>query len=102
MVERSRSEGEIAQSEEVGGAMLRLRKFMFDRVYLGAEARAEQERARLALRTLFDHYLEHLDEVPATDPEAGPVQRVTDYLAGMTDRFCLATYERLVGANRLA
>jgi dGTPase len=102
MVERSRSEGEIAQSEEVGGAMLRLRKFMFDRVYLGAEARAEQERARLALRTLFDHYLEHLDEVPATDPEAGRVQRVTDYLAGMTDRFCLATYERLVGANRLA
>jgi dGTPase len=102
MVERSRAEGEIAQSEEVGGAMLRLRKFMFDRVYLGAEARAEQERARLALRALFDHYLEHLDEVPATDPEAGPVQRVTDYLAGMTDRFCLATYERLVGANRLA
>ncbi len=36
MVERSRVEGDIAQSEEVGGAMLRLRKFMFDRVYLGA------------------------------------------------------------------
>jgi len=26
---------------------------------------------------------------------------VTDYLAGMTDRFCLSTYERLAGANRL-
>jgi dGTP triphosphohydrolase len=24
---------------------------------------------------------------------------VTDYLAGMTDRFCLSTYERLVGAK---
>ena len=35
------------------------------------------------------------DEVPATDPDAGPVQRVTDYLAGMTDRFCLSTYEAL-------
>jgi dGTPase len=101
MVERSRLEGDIAQSEEVGGAMLRLRKFMFDRVYLGTEARAEQERARVALRTLFDHYLGHLDEVPATDPEAEPVQRVVDYLAGMTDRFCLATYERLTGVNRL-
>ena len=101
MVERSRAEGDIAQSEEVGGAMLRLRKFMFERVYLGEEARAEQERARLALRTLFEHYLDHLDEVPATDPAAGPVQRVTDYLAGMTDRFCLSTYGRLVGANSL-
>ena len=28
-------QGDIAQSEEVGGAMLRLRKFMFERVYLG-------------------------------------------------------------------
>src|SRR4051795_4077676 len=95
MVERSRAAGDIEQSEEVGGAMLRLRKFMFERVYLGEEARAEQERARVALRTLFDHYLANLDEVPATDPEADPVQRVTDYLAGMTDRFCLSTYERL-------
>ena len=93
MVERSRAEGDIAQSDEVGGAMLRLRKFMFERVYLGEEARAEQEKARLALRTLFDHYLANLDEVPATDPEAGPVQRVTDYIAGMTDRFCLSTYD---------
>jgi dGTPase len=81
--------------------MLRLRKFMFERVYLGAEARAEQERARVALRTLFDHYLGHLDDVPATDPEAEPVQRVTDYLAGMTDRFCLSSYERLAGINSL-
>ena len=95
MVERSRAEGDIAQSEEIGGAMLRLRKFMFERVYLGAAARAEQERARVALRALFDDYLEHIDEVPATDPEAGPVQRVTDYIAGMTDRFCLSTYEQL-------
>jgi dGTPase len=96
MVERSRTAGDIEQSEEVGGAMLRLRKFMFERVYLGEEARAEQERARLALPTLFDHYLANLDEVPATDPDAGPVQRVTDYIAGMTDRFCLSTYDQLV------
>ena len=95
MVERSREAGEIAQSDEVGGAMLRLRKFMFDRVYLGDEARRDQERAREALRALFDHYLEHPDEVPGTDPDADSVQRVTDYLAGMTDRFCLNAYEKL-------
>ena len=35
IVERSAEVGDIAQSEEVGGAMLRLRKFMFDEVYLG-------------------------------------------------------------------
>jgi dGTPase len=95
MVERSRAAGDVAQSEDVGGAMLRLRKFMFDRVYLGTEARAEQERAREALSALFAYYLANPDEVPAPDPGANERQRVTDYLAGMTDRFCLTTYERL-------
>ena len=101
MVERSRSAGDIAQSEDVGRAMLRLRKFMFDRVYLGAEARGEQERARRALSALFAHYLAHPDQVPAPDPEAEPLQRVTDYLAGMTDRFCLTTYEKLAASGEL-
>ena len=95
MVERSRQAGDIVQSDEVGGAMLRLRKFMFDRVYLGEEARGEQERAREALGALFAHYLEHPDQVPSSDPDADDVQRVTDYLAGMTDRFCLSQRELL-------
>ena len=95
MVERSREAGDIVQSDEVGGAMLRLRKFMFDRVYLGAEARGEQDRAREALGTLFAYYLEHPGEVPSSDPDADDVQRVTDYLAGMTARFCLAQREAL-------
>ena len=71
MVERSRAAGDITQGEEVGGAMLRLRKFMFDRVYLGAEARGEQERAREALSALFAHYVAHPEELPAPDPGAG-------------------------------
>ena len=99
MVERSREAGEIAQSEEVGGAMLRLRKFMFDRVYLGSEARSDQERARRALGALFTYYLEHSEEVPAPAPRAGAVQRVTDYLAGMTDRFCLSAHEKLASSG---
>ncbi len=40
IVETSAERGDIAQSEEVGGAMLRLRKFMFENVYLGDEARS--------------------------------------------------------------
>jgi dGTPase len=96
IVECSRREGDIAQSDEVGGAMLRLRKFMFDRVYLGPEARSEHERVHRTLRGLFDHYLEH-PELVATDGGAGDqdVQRVTDYIAGMTDRFAIASFKRL-------
>jgi dGTPase len=95
IVEQSRAAGDIVQSEEVGGAMLRLRKFMFERVYLGAEARSEHERVHRTLRGLFDHYTEHPEEVPESAAGADEIQRITDYIAGMTDRFCIATFKRL-------
>jgi dGTPase len=95
IVERSHPTNDIVQSEEVGGAMLRLRKFMFRRVYLGDAARSEHERASRAIRGLFDHYMEHPEEVPAGDPGASDCQRVADYLAGMTDRFCIARFSEL-------
>jgi len=44
---------------------------------------------------LFDHYMEHPDEVPEGAVGADDVQRITDYVAGMTDRFCIATFKRL-------
>jgi dGTPase len=95
IVERSTAAGDIVQSDEVGGAMLRLRKFMFDRVYLGEEAREEQERAQRALRGLFDHYMERPEEVPEGEPGASDCQRIADYLAGMTDRYCIARFSEL-------
>ena len=59
MVERSRAAGDIAQSDEVGGAMLRLRKFMFERVYLGPGGARRAGAGRAGAAGLFDHYLEH-------------------------------------------
>jgi dGTPase len=95
IVEHSDGAEEIVQGREVGQAMLRLRKFMFDRVYLGAEARSEQDRVRRAMYGLFEHYLASPDEIPSLDPEASECQRVADYIAGMTDRFCIAKFTEL-------
>ena len=95
IVSHSIPAGDIVQGDEVGGAMLRLRKFMFDRVYLGPAARHEQERVQRTLRGLFDHYMEHPEETPEGEPGAGDTQRVTDYLAGMTDRYCIARFTEL-------
>ena len=95
MVEASREAGDIAQSEEVGAAMGQLREFMFDRVYLGPEARSEHERVQRTLRELFDHYSEHPDEIPDGRPDTDLTQRVTDYIAGMTDRYCIARFKAL-------
>jgi dGTPase len=95
IVERSTEAGDIVQSEEIGGAMLRLRKFMFGNVYLGPAARAEHERVHRTLRGLFDHYMEHPGEAPEWEQGASECQRVADYLAGMTDRFCIAKFTEL-------
>jgi dGTPase len=95
IVATSAERADIAQSEEIGAAMLRLRKFMFERVYLGPEARGEHDRVQRTLRGLFDHYLDDPGLVAGGDPRADDLQRVTDYVAGMTDRFAIATFRRL-------
>ena len=81
----------IRQSEEVGAAFLRLRRFMFQNVYLAPPASHEAERARGVVRSLFRWYLEHPAMLPPSE-EPDAVTRVTDFVAGMTDRYALRTY----------
>ena len=96
IVAASRPAGDIEQSDEVGMAMLRLRKFMFENVYLGEAARGEHDRVQRMLRALFDHYLEHPELVAAeTGGDGAALQAVTDYVAGMTDRFAIASFKEL-------
>ncbi len=97
LVDHSAAAGRIVQGEEVGGAMDALRTFMFERVYLGDVARAEHAKIDTVVRTLFDHWIEHPELLPDDGgvPGADLARRVTDYIAGMTDRYCLRTYEEL-------
>ena len=50
--------GDIRQSAEIGEAMLSLRRFMFDRVYLGDQARHDNNRAKAVVRKIFGHLIE--------------------------------------------
>jgi dGTPase len=85
LVEHSELAGDIVQGEEVGEAMLSLRSFMFERVYLGPQTRAQHRRARQVVQRIFAHLAERGDE-----PDA-----IVQYVAGMTDRFALDFVERL-------
>ena len=87
LVETSERAGDIRQSEEIGEAMLSLRSFMFERVYLAADAKPNQQRAHAIVRRIFDHLVD----------EGRTPQDATDYVAGMTDRFALAFAARLDG-----
>jgi dGTPase len=105
VVEQSARAGDrIVQGEDAGAAMAALRDFMFEHVYLGPAARAEHGKIERVIRTLFDHYVEHPDEIPPLLPEgeADLAERVTDYLAGMTDRFCIRRFEDLTVPDAFA
>ncbi len=80
LVETSEAAGDIRQSEEIGGAMHRLRDFMFERVYLAEHAHEEHRRAHEAVETIVDQLAARGDS-----PE-----EIVEYVAGMTDRFALA------------
>jgi len=77
LVESSARAGDIVQSEEIGVAMLALRQFMFDRVYM----RQEHAHIRATVRRIFEDLV---------DERGYDLEDATDYLAGMTDRFALA------------
>jgi dGTPase len=95
LVEHSEQAGDIVQGERIGGAMSELRRFMFERVYLGPAATREGAKIELVMRTLFDHLCAHPEEIPDSIPDGALSRRVTDYLAGMTDRFCIRTFESI-------
>ena len=85
LIESSERAGDIVQSEEVGAAMLALRSFMFERVYLGEHARGEHDRAHATITRIFDHLVERGDSE----------EEIRAFISGMTDRFALSYAERL-------
>jgi dGTPase len=95
LVEHSFEAGDIVQGAEAGSAMAALRSFMFERVYLGPEATREHAKIHGVITTLFDHYCAHPEQIPDSTPAGDVARRVTDYVAGMTDRFCLRAYESI-------
>jgi dGTPase len=101
MVEQSQRAGDIVQGPLAGPAMSELREFMFAHVYLGPAVRAEHEKIAAVVRRLFEHYVDHPEMLPPAAERDGDgddlqlAQRVTDYLAGMTDRYCIRQYTEL-------
>ena len=93
------SEGapEIRLSPPIFAGLDQLRDFLFAEVYLRTAATDEHDRAIRLLRELFAYFLDHPDQLP---PEYHRVPgdlptRVADFIAGMTDRYAVRTYEQL-------
>jgi dGTPase len=97
LIDQSADQPEVQLSPAVFSALDALRDFLFEQVYTREGARSEHEKAVRLIRDLFSYFLEHPDEMPREYHQApGDLPtRVADFIAGMTDRYALRTYERL-------
>ncbi|WP_417350943.1 deoxyguanosinetriphosphate triphosphohydrolase [Gordonibacter pamelaeae] len=98
MVETSAAADDIRMSDSVWDAMMELRAFLFARVYTALVVMAEVDKATRLVGALFDYYVAHTEEVPEeyrAIAEGDDLSAVTDYVAGMTDRFAKNLFQQL-------
>jgi dGTPase len=92
MIYNSNQKGEVALSDPIYEALMELRRWLFRNVYNKPGSR-ENEKAAGIVEKLFDYFLEHPEERAVSDPD--PITETVDFVAGMTDRYALATYRKL-------
>ena len=81
----------------------RLKKFMYDKLYLHADQLETAERAREVIAKLFVAYSQDSstlpkawrDTLPKDDPQRS--RHIADFVAGMTDRFAIDQCTRIYG-----
>ena len=91
----------IVMEEKIYDAMYQLRRWLFDNVYLSKPVVVELEKGKGIVKALYEYYLEHYEEIPYYHRylqlwgEYDPKQAAVDYVAGMTDRFAIRTYQKI-------
>jgi len=99
IVQNSNGKDRIAQSDAFSNAMTGLRQFMFDKVYIKSYAKTEESKAIDMIKYLYEHFTKSPDKLPTPYRELTDrfktEQVVCDYIANMTDRYAIATFENL-------
>lgn len=91
----------ILMSPGMEEAMMGLRTWMFDHVYSGGIAKAEEGKAQQLIEALYDYYMEHVDRLPLEylqmmeERNETKERVVCDYIAGMSDVYAIDKFEEL-------
>lgn len=103
ILEESFEKPEISMNSEVFEAMMELRKFLFDNVYGYAHPDKEKKKVYYIIEELYDYFkkspeflpTELYDKIPLCDLD----KVVSDYIAGMTDRYAIEMFNQLFIPN---
>ena len=101
VIKNSDGKEAIMQSTEYKDELNSLRSFMFANVYKSGRVKREEDLAKVevVLSSLYKHFMNHPEQMPEDLQRIaeidGRAEAAKDYVAGMTDRFALATYTEL-------
>ena len=99
IVNESQGKNDICMSETVQTAFDSLRAFMFEKVYFDSWRKKEEEKCDYVMGMLFEYFMNHPGEMPLEYVQIayrdGTERAVIDYLACMTDRYALRTFQQL-------
>ncbi len=86
----------IVMSQRIYQALRDLRDYLYERVYLNQEARADLLKTGKIIRELFEYFRENPEAWIKDYPKGDPLERrVADFIAGMTDHYALDLYEKI-------
>lgn len=99
VISASDGKPQISMEKKIYDAMMGLRKFMFDNVYISAEPKIEEKKAKFILEGLYNAYKENPTLIPSSNTRLSQSDDtdiiVRDYIAGMSDRYAVAKFSEM-------
>ena len=99
IVRESAGQEHLRMSAPIQQASDELRSFLFDHVYLDEWRQSEEEKCDHVIVSLFEYFMEHPGKMPLEYVQIsyrdGTERAVTDFLACMSDRYAIRTYQNL-------
>lgn len=90
---------EVSLSVNIGKKLSELRNFMFEHIYNGPDLKVERDKAKFVLEQVFVYFKNNPSKMPDLykniSREEGLYQGVADYIAGMSDDYCLLLFNEI-------
>ncbi len=95
----SEGKNKVEMQPEINDATMRLREFLFERVYKHKTFRDEEERAKRMLTSLYTYYKKSPEKMPEFYVKRLDVDDIDtvlcDYISGMSDMYAVKTFSEI-------
>lgn len=101
VINNSIDKEKISMSDEIDHYTTELRDFLFENVYYNKIAKSEEEKTTFIVSKIFEYYTKNFESLPKfylmiyEKNNFSKSEIIKDYIAGMTDRYAMKTFEEL-------